>query len=220
MAATFILPQTTHATDAPLQTSSPTFVSNLVIGASQTKQWYKGFERVVKDDQWELLWRWNSSVRQWANDNYIGWRQRPQSPAAVRSGDPDRVVFVFSCEMTGDDDVTTCAEQIRKVIDTIRRKYVNVKQIVLQPSVGGPNGGICLRPPGNVTVMASEINSITISAINSVLSADRTGLVVAGPTPHVRRCQDYSDEIGHFGPAVARQIGRMIGTYYANLDSL
>ena len=122
--------------------------------------------------------------------------------------------------MAEDADVATCGEQIRKAIDTIRRKYLNVKQIVLQPSVGGPNGDICLRSAGHVTVMASEINSVTISAINSIVDADRSGAVVAGPMPHVRRCRDYSDEIGHFGPTVARQIGRMIGKYYTNLDSM
>lgn len=219
MVATLILPQTAHSTDAPLQTSSPKFVSNLVIGASQTKLWYRGFESVVEDDQWELLSRWNSSVRQWADSNYIGWSQRPHSPTAVRSGDPDRVVFVMSCDLNGDGDIATCAEQLWKAVHTIRRKYVNVKQIVLQPSVGGPNGGICLRPSGNVAVMASEANSVTISAINYVVYADKSGTVFAGPAPRIRQCSDYSDHIGHFSPAVAWRIGRVIGTYYANPES-
>ncbi len=40
--------------------------------------------------------------------------------------------------------------------------------------------------------------------------------LVAGFSPEVRSCADYSDDIGHLVPAARGPIGLAIGQYYAS----
>ncbi len=51
-------------------------------------------------------------------------------------------------------------------------------------------------------------------AIGCVVSEDKTGLVVAGPSPEVRSCEDYADGLGHLTQTAGSPIGQTIAEFY------
>ncbi len=110
---------------------------------------------------------------------------------------------------------------IQAEIATIRAKYSNVREIILQPVVGGPNDGVYEFGNPSVPVHASVIHPTIEQAIAQVVGGD----VVAGMSPEVRTCADYADDTGHLcfpdfdscGTLNARgPIGTLIGDFYRN----
>jgi hypothetical protein len=110
--------------------------------------------------------------------------------------------------------VARVATDIRNVVATIRLKYPSVRQIYLQPVVGGPGGGIC-NFGGNPAdpVRASSNHPFIDQAIAQVVG----GTVITGPSPTVRSCSDYADDIGHLVDPAKVPIGQTIGSFYAAL---
>lgn len=183
----------------------PKFVSNLVIGYSQVSQWYPAFETVVDEDRWELLWNGGAGVDKWSDPNYAGWSRPIQSSCKVRSGDPDRVVLSISGPYGRDEDQWT--QKIEETVKVIRSKYKNVKQIALQPVVGGPGSS-----------RAAQQHPVIVKAIGRVVKADKTGTIISGPSPQVTSDKDFRDKLGHLTQEAARRIGTTIGEYYKKLD--
>lgn len=191
------------------------FVCTQVLGYSQTRQWYldsPDFEQVVGNDQWELLWRKGAGLR-WENPSYAGWSDPVVSPCAERSRDPDRVVLTVGASRCA-TDVSCIATGIRNSVATIRLKYPNVEQFLLQPVVGGPGHSLCYTIDG-VMIRAAYQHPFMDEAIAGVVGGD----VLAGISPEVRTCSDYSDDkgSGHLDRAVRGIIGRMIGEFYVSL---
>jgi hypothetical protein len=202
---------------APSATSTAgSFVCTRVLGYSQTRQWYldaPDFEQVVGNDQWELLWRKGAGIK-WQNPNYVGWTDPVASPCVERSGDPDRVLLTIGAGKCTD---TSCrATEIRKAVATIRLKYPNVAQILLQPLVGGPAHSLCYTTDG-LLISASYLHPLIDEAIAATVGGD----TLAGASPEVRTCSDYSNDAGsgHFVRAARGIIGRMIGEFYVGLDT-
>jgi hypothetical protein len=204
-------------TPTPIATPPPPssgFTCTQLIGYSQTDNWYDGLESVVANDRYELLWNGGGAVRLWADPGYAGWSQPLYSPCASGSGSPDRIVMDitedFFIKDPANGGVTRVASDIRGVIQTIRNTYPAVRQIYLQPVVGGPNGGLC--SVAGSEVRASSNHPYIKSAIAQVVG----GTVLTGPSPTVRTCADYADDIGHLQEAAKIPIGQGIGSFYAS----
>ncbi len=185
------------------------YACTVVLGFSQTAQWYRyGFEGEVDDASWELFAHNGAGVSTWANPDSSMWRRAMlYSPCAERSADPDRVLLTIS-----DDEYlsnpSAWAERIRQAISTIRLKYPSAQAIILQPVVGGPDGEHCDFQ--GTTVRATFNQPFIERAIQIVASGD----VQAGAVPQVRSCADYRDDTGHLEPEAKAPIGTQIGAFY------
>ncbi|MGH3118778.1 MAG: hypothetical protein ACRDQ2_17020 [Gaiellales bacterium] len=187
------------------------FACTLVLGFSQTRQWYldePDFESVVPDEQWQLLWAGGAELR-WQDPDFSGWSEPILSACTDRSNDPDRVVLTIT-SMEYEDDVSVWVTDLEATVETIRAKFPNVAQIVLQPAVGGPADGLCSF--GGDTVRASFNHPYIDRAIAQVTGGD----VVAGPSPEVRTCDDYEDLPGHLVRDARGPIGRAIGEFFVS----
>lgn len=195
-------PPASPAPDAP-------FICTMVIGFSQTGQWFRfGFETQVDDASWELFMHNGAGVSSWADPESRMWTSADlYSPCAARADDPDRVLLTIS---DGEylSDASAWAERIDAAVSTIRQKFPGVEEIILQPVVGGPDGGRCSED--GVTVRATFNQPYIAAGIQQVAGGD----VVAGAIPEVRSCDDYRDGIGHFKPDAKAPIGIEIGTFY------
>ncbi len=208
-------PVTASPTSSETSSATPAagpFACTLVIGFSQTEQWYleaPDFEAAVGTDRWELLWNAGAAVELWSNPEYAGWSEPILSPCLERSQDPDRVVFTIgSRDLPLDPPAYAVA--IRSAIATTREMFPDLRQIVLQPLVGGPDDGQCIAHSGRV-VEASASHPVVDRAIALVIG----GNVVPGDSPEVRTCDDYQDSVGHLDRQAEGPIGAEIGAYYA-----
>jgi hypothetical protein len=182
-----------------------------VLGFSQTRQWYwyGGFEQYVDEARWELFSHNGAGVTKWADPTSRMWIQSEvDSPCAAGSGQPDRVLLTISDDAYV-DDVSTWTANISAAVETIREKYPTVDQIILQPVVGGPEGGPCERH--GLTIRATFNQPFVLQAIEEVAG----GNVVAGATPEVRTCEDYQDSTGHLEPDAWGPIAETLGRFYA-----
>jgi hypothetical protein len=199
-------------TIAPVSPAPPSpFACTVVIGFSQTSQWYKeGFESQVEDASWQLFFHDGAGISTWANPDSGMWtRAELYSPCAERSADPDRVLLTVS-EAEYLDDASAWQAFIEQAVQTIRAKYPGATSIILQPVVGGPDGARCDH--NGVTVRATFNQPYIEQAIQAVAHDDPH--VEAGFVPQVRTCDDYRDDIGHLEPEAKAPIAAEIGAYY------
>jgi len=200
------------------------FTCTQVIGYSQVgglHGWFTKdgvFESIVGSDGWQLLWENGATLHDWQRPSYPGWTNSLVSPCASNSLAPDRVVLCLSG--TNETDVAGWVTNIEATILTVTNKLPSVRRIILQPIVGGPAHQTCVATNGNA-VRASVSHPYMDEAIALVVAA-RAGTqpeVVAGPSPEVRSCADYRDDIGHFTAEGAIAAAQAIGNYYAALDA-
>lgn len=178
-----------------------------VIGYSQVQQWYNaGFENIVDNARWQLLWNGGAGVDQWQNPSYSGWNSAVQSSCASGANSPDRVVLSISGPY-GEDE-SAWASAIEGTITNIRNKYPGAASIVLMPVVGGPGHQDCTN--GGQLVRASWQHRYIDAAIAMVVGGD----VVAGASPEVGDCSHYSDSLGHLTSQGAQAAAQQIGTFY------
>jgi hypothetical protein len=186
------------------------FTCTEVIGYSQTAQWFNGgFAPLARNGQWQLRWFSGGSIDQWAaGAGFPGWdSQYLVSHCASNSNTPDRVVL----DVTGDyrTDPTWWSTQAGLAITNIHRKYPSVRQIALEPVVGGPGGAQC-PVPGGRPVRASFNHPYINQGIDRLLGGD----VVRGPDPTVRTCADYRDDTGHLVDDAQQAVGQSIAQFW------
>lgn len=107
--------------------------------------------------------------------------------------------------------------EMKEIIQILKNKYSSVKQIVLQPLVGGPNHNTCIY--GGVTVRATLLHPVVDLAITQTINElKKQGIndVSAGFSPEVRACNDYSDDKGHLTSSGYSAVAQSIANYYLN----
>ena len=169
------------------------------------------------DARWEL--NGVMSADQLRNPNDPGWVTNTQSHCTERTDDPDRVLLVVGLPPTGFEvpaDVfgvvneDAWAEAIEDTVAVIRSRFLSVRNIVLQPLVGGPNHEDCFI--GDERAYAPWIHGHADNAIETVAARDAN--VVAGISPEVRTCNDYRDIRGHLTEAGYVAAAQAIGNFY------
>jgi hypothetical protein len=205
------------------------FECTQVIGYSQVGGraggWYVVdgvFEAIVEDDRWQLLWTGGAGVDRWQDPNFRGWSNPIISRCKTKSDTPDRVLLSISGPYGANEEAW--ARAIEATIDTILRKLPSVRQLILQPVVGGPTPEGCAadRPGrgGGAKVRASWQHHHIENAIRKVVERrkDSPVKIVQGFSPKVRDCGDFADALGHLTREGAIAAARSIGEYYARLD--
>jgi hypothetical protein len=213
-------------TPTPVPTPTPTppaggaFTCTQFIGFSVTTSWFSnagGFQAVTALDQsrYQLMWAGGGAVHYWADPTYPGWTfgvSNP-TPCALNSLAPDRVVMDITEDFYIDDPVNggvaRVATDIRNVIATIRSKYPSVRQIYLEPIVGGPGLDTCGR------VRAAVNHPYLKQAIDQVIAGGVGFDVRRGPDPTVQNCTQYVDSVGHLDSPGQQAAGQFMGNWYA-----
>jgi hypothetical protein len=208
-------------TAGPTATPGGSFTCTQFIGYSQTNNWFgdaNGFRVVGGLDapRYEMLWNGGGAVHYWVDPGYAGWNNGVAFPCATNAYAPDRAVMDVTEDFYLDDPstggVSRVVTDVRNVIATIRSKYPSVRQLYLQPVVGGPGGSTCAI--GGVNVRASVNHPYIAQAIDQVVAGGTPGFDVRrGPNPTVSSCAGYADTTGHL--ADGSGVGQAIGNWYA-----
>jgi hypothetical protein len=199
-----------------------------IVGFSQTLQWYEtnGFQAEVPDARYQLRFRSGGDLADWANPGFDGWRAPTRaecvgsgpsvlcSPCSTFSTAPDRVILTITLSRY-EDGVADWVSGLRAAVATIRRRHPQVERIVLQPVVGGPNDGRCPTPADPQRGVRAAYNHPRIDEAIAIVERDAPDLE-AGPSPEVRTCGDYEDQVGHLRAAARSPIGAAIGRAYAD----
>jgi hypothetical protein len=210
------------AATVSLMVNAPAFACSQVIGFSQTGQWYTGesntdlagFQAIVNNDRWQVLFRGGAGVEEWSDPNFVGWDVPLLAPCVDSADKPDRVILTISGDIGNVvNDPQVWADEIDRAITTITLKYDSVRQVLLQPVVGGPNDSLCTFD--NQEVRASVNHPVIDQAIERVVANHSVGIAVAaGFSPTVADCSDYRDTLGHLTEMASDAVGRKIGLFY------
>ena len=195
----------------PAAGQDESFSCTLVIGFSQTAQWYRAsgtFESIVEDDRWQLKWAGGAGVDRWSDPDNRAWDAEVLSACARQADSPDRIVFSISGPFGEDEDAWIDA--IERSLELVRQRFPSARSIVLVPVVGGPSHRDCTFEGRRVR--ASWQHAYIDAAIERVVDADDSGLLHAGPSPEVRTCDDYRDALGHLTEEGAAALGSMLAT--------
>ena len=190
------------------------FTCNLALGSRQVQQWFETggvFESGVDNGRWQLKWAPDAGVDLWGDPSDQVWQVETLSTCERRAANfPDRVVFVVSGPFGNDEDAWVAA--ISAAVDAIFVRFASANRVELMPVVGGPDHDVCTFEGERVS--ASWQHLYIEAAIARVVAEDTTGILVAAPSPHVRRCSDYRDGLGHLTDHAAEAIGRELAAHY------
>lgn len=172
-----------------------------VLGFSQTGQWY-----VHLTLPWQGKTRSGADVVLWADPNDSVWNTAVENRVCDQN-QVERVVFNIS---SGEENIVW-EDEINSVIVNIRDKYPAVQQIVLQPVVGGPNGGPCFAGGG-----AQVRATVNFPTINAAIANVAGGDVLVGLAPTLADCSQYSDQQGHITVPGGQFVADQVEDFYTN----
>jgi hypothetical protein len=173
-------------------------------------QWYFGGFREASGGSWELRWVGGGSIGNWADPSYVGWQDSYQADSCSQSGSaPDRGLINVSGDYNTDPDYW--AQQTQAAITNLRAKYPSIRQVIVQPVVGGPGGGQCTFN-GEVVRASSNFPYIDEGLDRLANGVD----IIKGISATVRTCSDYADDMGHLTDQAKGPIGVTIANYYAS----
>ena len=188
------------------------FACNAMLGVSVTGDWYTaGFETGLNGDKWQLKWRTQTFVEQWADPKNDIWSQAFVSGCTNGSSNPDRVIF------TGVNwTFTTAAQwetQLTAVVENLKTKYSALKEIELMTMLRAPGNQLC----GNTEVAATHeqvVAPFVDQAIQAVVAKYPT-LVRAAPAFYAPDCAVFLPDSPHFADGKAAVVAKVMRDYYA-----
>ena len=194
------------AAGAATAPGATTFTCTEVLGFSQTRNWFRGFQIDLGNARYQLLQSTNGGLK-WQDPNFSGWDNPLISPCTQGSRDPDRIIDNISWRQNV-TDVAFYVREIRDEVATIRNLYPGT-DIVLQAVIGGPNDSTCSG------VHTAIVHPAVEAAIAQVVASDPGLSAPLGPEePEVARCSDFRDDIGHLIDAQKDPMGRFIASFY------
>lgn len=149
---------------------------------------------------WQGRFTLGATLERWLDPGYQGWSGEFVTNMSCDAVAVDRVVFNVSAFGQWLPRLETIIPQ---VVDMIRARYPSVRQIVLQPMVGGP-AGQCLevRDAANHGLVAAALRDAA------------RDIVQAGPPPIVQTCSQFRDQIGHLTAVGAQYLQQQLRDHY------
>jgi hypothetical protein len=190
-----------------------TFVCNGMLGVSVNGDWFSaGFEDVVDNAKWQLRWRTQAFVEQWADPQNSIWSEPLVSACANGSTNPDRVLY------TGVNwTYTTAAEwvtQLTAVVENIKTKYPAVKEIDLMTMLRAPGNKICGDPNGAST--REQITAPFVDEALATVAAKYPTLVRVAPPFYAPSCDVFLPDSPHYAVGKAPAVSKVFSDYYVN----
>ncbi len=187
------------------------FTCNQVTGGQLVEEWFiAGFEKVVDDPRWQVKWRVDGYLEEWANPQSSFWSAQVDSSCTKNTGSPDRIVFpVVSFTSRSRTD---WAKLIEQAITTFKGKYPGIRRMDLMTQVRGPGNMLCPTAPtqGETIVVPPELDD----AIDDVAAA-HPGFVFVGPHVEARSCSDIQGGGPHLTSAGNTAAAVPISSYFA-----
>jgi hypothetical protein len=194
------------------------FTCTEVLGFSQSLQWYRGtadgrgqpggrMGRPPGDflPGWQARFTGGAAVELWTDSDYPGWTGTSVSESRCEQTKVDRVLFQVS---GAPKEVDEWVADIRKVVALIQQKYPGVREILLMPVVGAPEGQ-CQN------VRAGSNYPTIVEAISKVAGE---GIVRAGAAPVVADCSWFLDRLGHLTADAAAAIKQQLQDHYLEVQ--
>lgn len=184
------------------------FTCTLLIGIQATEEWYiAGFETMVDNSKWELIWVHSGFVELWANASDPIWQTAITSPCTQNSTRPDRVIFVALnyIETTS----TFWTPTMTSAVANIQAKYPSVKRIELMTFIRAPGNMACSQAPAPRSTITPAQDQAA-----DIVAAANPGLVFVAPKFEVKSCNEYSNNPPHPSAAGATAWATMMANYY------
>jgi hypothetical protein len=194
--------------------ASGPFVCNQLTGSKLSEEWFiAGFEDVVDDARWQVKWREDAYLEEWANPSSSFWSAGIDSTCAKGTSAPDRIVFgVVSWKYKTQADWRTAVTQ---TVNTFKAKYPSMLRMDLVTQIRGPNNMLCPTAPtaGETIVVPPELDA----ALDDVAAAF-PGLVFVGPKSVAHSCSEFQGGGPHLTPAGNSANVAPFATYFAQLQ--
>lgn len=188
--------------------ASSAYACTLMIGIQATDEWYSaGFETMVDNAKWELIWVHSGFVELWADAKDPVWSTAISSPCAQNPTKPDRVIFVAL-----NFDYTTLTEwtpAITATVSNLEAKYPSAKRIELMSFIRAPGNNACAQAPAKRSTIAPAQDQAMAMA-----AAANPELVVVAPKFEAKTCGEFSSNPPHPSPAGVSAWIKMMADYY------
>lgn len=190
-----------------------TFKCNALLGVSVTGDWFgAGFETGLPGDKWQLKWKTESFIEQWADPNNAVWSTAVISACADASASPDRVIFTaVNWTFTTEADWEA---QLTKDVETFKAKYAAVKEIDLMTMLRAPNNQICGQA-GQGSTNEQIVQPFVDQAMTAV-GAKYPTLVKILPPFYAPSCAIFQPNSPHFADGQAAVVAKVYRDYFMN----
>lgn len=188
------------------------FVCNQMTGGKLTSELFNGgFENGLDKARWQLKWKDDAWVEQWANSQSAFWSAPIESACGNDSTSPDRVVFmVFSWSLKSQADWRT---KITQAVENFKSKYPKLRRLDFINQIVGPGNMLCPTPPAaNETIVVSA----ELKAAMQEVAAAYPGFVFLNPVWEARTCADFQGGGPHLTSAGNTAAALPVATHFAS----
>jgi len=195
-------------------TASGPFVCNQVTGGKLTMEWFAaGFENVVDNARWQVKWREDAYVEEWANAQSGFWTAQVDSACASSTNAPDRLVFgAVSFKYKTQAEWRT---GITQAVNNFKAKWPSVRRIDLVTQIRGPNNMNCPTPPtaGETIAVPPEQDA----ALADVAAAF-PGFVFVAPKVEAHACSEFQGGGPHLTTAGNMANMPVLANYFVQMQ--
>jgi hypothetical protein len=190
------------------------FVCNQLTGSKLSEEWFiAGFEDVVEDARWQVKWREDAYLEEWANPMSSFWSAGIDSACANGTSAPDHIVFgVVSWKYETQADWRAAVTQ---TVNTLKAKYPSALRMDLVTQIRGPSNMLCPTAPtaGETIVVPPELDA----ALDDVAAAF-PGFVFVGPKSVAHACSDFQGGGPHLTAAGNMANVGPFATYFSEVQ--
>jgi hypothetical protein len=184
------------------------FTCSWVVGITTTGEWYRsGFENVVDNARWQNTHVEMGHLEKWADPAHAIWNVAIDSPCAMNSKTPDRVVFsAVKYEWT---TVEQFLPAYISAIHNFQTKYPSIKQLWLMTYERAPMNKQCdgaNRPTYSWIREAQD-------QVAAMMPAMFPGFVYVAPKWEVDKCGDFG-LCPHLSGAANMAEAKKIGEFF------
>jgi hypothetical protein len=189
-------------------------VCNQLTGSKLSEEWFiAGFEDVVDDARWQVKWKEDAYLEEWANPMSSFWNAGIDSTCQNGTSAPDHLVFgVVSWKY---ETQAEWRDAVTQAVNALKAKYPSALRIDLVTQIRGPNNMLCPTAPtaGETIVVPPELDA----ALDDVAAAF-PGFVFVGPKSVAHACSEFQGGGPHLTPAGNMANVGPFATYFSEVQ--
>jgi hypothetical protein len=190
------------------------FTCNQLTGSKLSEEWFiAGFEDVVDDARWQVKWKEDAYLEEWANPMSSFWSAGIDSACANGTSAPDHIVFgVVSWKY---ETQAEWRDAVTQTVNTLKAKYPSALRMDLVTQIRGPNNMLCPTAPtaGETIVVPPELDA----ALDDVAAAF-PGFVFVGPKSVAHDCSEFQGGGPHLTAAGNMANVGPFATYFSEVQ--
>jgi hypothetical protein len=163
------------------------FVCNQLTGGKLTEEWFiAGFEKAVDNARWQVKWREDAYVEEWANAQSGFWSAQVDSTCTSSTSAPDRLVFgAVSFKYKTQAEWRTGVTQ---AVNNLKAKWPSVRRVDLVTQIRGPKNMPCpTAPTAGETIAVPPEQDAALAEVAVAFP----GFVFVGPKVEAHACSDF-----------------------------